>query len=146
MQVEIKIDKAYVNPKAVVITSEVTDEINNAVEYLSDSGQKVITGFKEERAVILDKSEIIRIYASSGKVYAETEDGEFILKMRIYETLEKLMAFGFVRISNSEIVNLKKIKSFDLSFTGTICITFQNGKTTWASRRYVSKIKQILGV
>ena len=52
----------------------------------------------------------------------------------------------FVRISNSEIVNLKKVKSLDLSFAGTICMELSNGDVSYVSRRYVSKIKKILGL
>ncbi|MDE5616672.1 MAG: LytTR family transcriptional regulator, partial [Clostridia bacterium] len=51
-----------------------------------------------------------------------------------------------VRISNSEIINLKFVKKFDLSFNGTICVLFSNGSVTYVSRRYVSKIKNTLGI
>ena len=52
----------------------------------------------------------------------------------------------FVRISNSEIVNLKKVRSIDLSFVGTICMEMTDGEVSYVSRRYVSKIKKILGL
>lgn len=59
---------------------------------------------------------------------------------------ERLNSNYFIRISNSEIINLKKVKNFDLSFTGTICVELMNGTTTYVSRRYVSKMKTILGI
>ena len=65
--------------------------------------------------------------------------------MRLYEIEEKLCSGNFVRISNSEIINLKKVKNFDLSFTGTILVRLSDGSTSYVSRRYVSKIKKILG-
>lgn len=34
----------------------------------------------------------------------------------------------------------------DLSFTGTICVRLSNGMTTYVSRRYVPKLKKILGI
>ena len=52
----------------------------------------------------------------------------------------------FVRISKSEIINLKAVKNFDLSFTGTISVEMKNGKISYVSRRFVAKIKKILGV
>lgn len=59
---------------------------------------------------------------------------------------ERLDRQKFVRISNSEIVNLKKVKAFDLSFAGTVCVEFMDGTVTYVSRRYVPKIKRILGI
>jgi len=51
-----------------------------------------------------------------------------------------------VRISNSEIINLRKVKAFDLSLAGTIQVSLLNGTVTYVSRRYVPKIKQVLGI
>ena len=70
--------------------------------------------------IMLEQADLIRVYAGSGKV--------------------------FVRISNSEIINLKKVRSFDLSFAGTICVELQGGATAYVSRRCVSKLKKMLGM
>lgn len=79
-------------------------------------------------------------------VYRKTVDGEYQLRLRLYELEERLDKDDFVRISNSEIINLKRVKGFDLSYTGTICVFFQNDTVTYVSRRYVKKIKQVLGI
>ena len=33
-----------------------------------------------------------------------------------------------------------------MSFTGTICVSLSNGAVTYVSRRYIAKIKQLLGL
>ena len=80
-----------------------------------------------------------------GKVIAAAEDGEYALRLRLYE-LEPRLRRDFVRISNSEIINLKKAKRFDLSMSGTICVSMSDGSVSYVSRRYVSKIKTVLGL
>ena len=89
---------------------------------------------------------MIRIYLNSGKVVAVTDKGEYILRLRLYEIEKLLLTDQFIRISNSEIINLKKVNNFDLSFTGTICVKLSNGVTTYVSRRYVPKLRKILGI
>ena len=86
------------------------------------------------------------MYSSDGKIIAVTDEGEFFLRQRLYEMEERLDSSRFVRISNSEIINLKKVKSFDMSFAGTICVSMSDSAVTYVSRRYVSKIKKILGI
>ena len=96
MQIEIKIDEKCKEPKIIVMTDKMTDEVNAIIKRLSDE--------------------------------------------------QPLDSKTFVRISSSDIINLKKVKSFDLSFVGTICITLSNGTVTYVSRRSVAKIKQLLGM
>ena len=79
-------------------------------------------------------------------MYAEAEGGTYLLRLRLYEAEQRLASRSFVRISNGEIINLKRIRGFDLSFVGTICVTLSNGTVTYVSRRYVSKIKQLFGI
>ena len=97
-------------------------------------------------ADLLEQEELYRVYAEEGKVFGVTQDGTYALRRRLYELEEQLDKKRFVRISNSEIVNLKQVKSFDLSFAGTICVALRDGTVTYVSRRYVSKIKQVLGI
>ena len=112
----------------------------------ADEQPQVIAGFREDVVEVLEPSEIYRVFAESGKVFAETNHGEYALRLRLYEAEQRLDSKTFVRISNSDIINLRKVKSFDLSFVGTICITLSNGTVTYVSRRSVAKIKQLLGM
>lgn len=146
MQVEIKIDDNCIEPKVIIITDKVTDEINDIINILSSKTPEVITGFYNDLAEILSPDDIIRIYAEDGKIFASVNSKEYILRQRLYELEEQLNKYSFVRISNSEIINLKKVRNFDLSLSGTICVTLSDGTATYVSRRYVSKIKKVLGL
>ena len=57
---------------------------------------------------------------------------------------ERLDSGMFVRISNSEIVNIEQIEKLDMSHAGTIKMYLKNQDETYVSRRYVSKIKEVL--
>ena len=146
MQIEIKIDDNCIEPKLIIITNKVNDEINDIIHMLQSKTPEVITGFYNDLAEILSPEDIIRIYAESGKTFASVNKKEYSLRQRLYELEEQLTKHSFVRISNSEIINLKKVRSFDLSLSGTIFVTLSDNTTTYVSRRYVSKIKQVLGL
>ena len=146
MQVEIKIDSTCEEPKIVILTDKITDEISALIKRISEETPQVISGFRNDTLEILEQSKILRIYASAGKIFATTTSGEYILRLRLYELEERLDKNQFVRISNSEIINLREVRSFDLSLTGTICVSLSDDTVTYVSRRYVKKIKQLLGI
>ena len=146
MKVDIRLDGGYDEPLAVIYTSEITDEVTEAIKRLKDTGNDIITGFNEDSAEIISPDDIYRVYAESQKVIAVTDKGMFRLRMRLYQVEERLAGRKFARISNSEIINLSKTANFDLSFAGTIQVKMKNGDTTFVSRRYVSEIKKILGI
>ena len=146
MKIEIKIDEGCKEPKIVILTDRVTEEINEIVKRLSGEQTRMLAGFKDGQATVLEPERIYRVYASNGKVYAEAEGGTYLLRLRLYEAEERLSDRSFVRISGGEGINLIKVRVFDLSFMGTICVSLSNGTVTYVSRRYVSKIKQLLGL
>ena len=146
MQIEIKIDKSRCEPRIIIETDQITDEIQEIISKLSNSSTRMLTGFRENTLEILNQQEILRIYAQSGKVLAATTSGEYTLRFRLYELEQRLDPTCFVRISNSEIINLKKVKGFDLNLAGSIRVTLTDGSVTYVSRRYISKIKQLLEI
>lgn len=146
MQLEVKIDSSYIEPKVIILTASMTEDVNIILNKLSDQAPQIISGSKDNKIEVIELEDLIRIYASSGKVFAVTHKGEYALRLRLYEIEERLPPHQFVRISNSEIINLKNVNNFDLSFTGTICVKLANGTITYVSRRYVSKLKKILGI
>ncbi len=146
MKVEVKIDSSCTEPKIIIMASSVTEEVNNVLKKLSEDTLQIISGSKDGKIKVLEQEDLIRIYASDKKIFAVTDKGEYVLRQRLYELEERLDTRWFVRISNSEIINLKKVSHFDLSITGTICVRLSDNTTTYVSRRYVSKIKKILGI
>ncbi len=146
MKIEVKIDKNCTETKVIIVAEKMTDEVSAIMQRLSKEPTLSLVGYDSDVAFFLDPTDIIRIYAAVGKVFAVTDKKEYVLRLRLYEVEEKLTGKGFVRISNSEIINIKKTKKFDLSRAGTICVSLSNGDVCFVSRRYVTKIKKTLGI
>lgn len=146
VKIELKIDEQCTGTKVIIVTDKLTEEISSLMKRLSEYPPLSIMGFDGDAVLPLDPTDIVRIYAAVGKVFAVTGKKEYVLRLRLYEAEERLNAKGFVRISNSEIINIKKAKKFDLSTVGTICVSLSNGDVSFVSRRYVAKIKKTLGI
>ncbi len=146
MKFEIKLDENCLETKVIIVTEKMTEEITELMQRISEETPQGIVGFDGDVVQILEQTDIFRIYAAVGKVFAVTDKKEFVLRLRLYEIEERLNNKGFVRISNSEIINIEKAKKFDLSTVGTICVSLSNGNVSFVSRRYVKKIKKTLGI
>lgn len=144
MQVEIKLDDSCTEPKIVIYTASMLEDVQTIVRMLTDSPLQILFGKQGEKIQPLIQDDLIRVYAADGKVFAVTNSGEYTLRQRLYELESRLPPSQFVRISNSEIINLKRVDHFDLNFAGTICVKLSDGSTTYVSRRYVSKLKKRL--
>lgn len=53
MQIEIKIDPLYDEPKVVVLTASMTEEVHSLVEKLSEKNPSVISGIRDGMITIL---------------------------------------------------------------------------------------------
>ena len=146
MKVNVEIDKSINEVEILIKTNEMNDTVNAVIQKLSEETPKLLVGFIGDEARVLDELDIIRVYSNEKKVFTVTKKEEYLMKVPLYEVMERLNQNNFVRISNTEIVNLKKVLAFDLNFVGTICIKLANGNISYVSRRYVKKIKQLLGI
>ena len=146
MDFEIKIDENYKVPKVLVYTDKVTEEVLRLKSFVLENSENLLIGFLDEKIKILKPAKIYRIYTEDSRVFAESLEGKYLVKKRIYQLEEMLKSKNFVRISNSELINLNLVDSFDLSYSGTISVTMKNKSRTFVSRRYVKKIKNTLGI
>jgi DNA-binding LytR/AlgR family response regulator len=146
MKIKLIIDKKYTEPEIHICNEEKNNEAERLAGIVAQAVNATITAYTENGVELLLCEAVIRIYTENQKIYAATESGTFRLHQRLFELEEILDGRRFVRISNSEIVNLRKIKRLDTSMTGTILMYLQNDITTFVSRRYVSKIKKVLGI
>ncbi|MCQ2433383.1 MAG: LytTR family transcriptional regulator [Clostridia bacterium] len=105
--------------------------------------EKISVRKNQESRSLLPYS-IVRIYSENKRVYVRTWDDTFEVRERLYVLETDLHDQGFVRISGSELVNIALIEKLDMSYAGTIKMYMNNGDQTYVSRRYVSRIKEVL--
>jgi DNA-binding LytR/AlgR family response regulator len=146
MDIEISINPEQKQPKVIIVTDSVTDEVCSIRDLLQNDFSDILNGYDPDGMIVrIRYSDILRIYTEQQRVYCETEFGCYLLHERLY-VLEEILGERFVRISNSEIVNIRRVIRLDARLSGTICVYLEKDIMTYASRRYVRKIKEKLGI
>ena len=147
MKVEIQIDPSLDEPVAVLRSPSPTEEVEAlAARLRGEAVPQPFTVYREREAARVSRSMVLRFYAEDKGVFCQTGKGTFTVRQRLYELEEQLAGTRFVRVSNSEIVNLDRVTGLDLTLAGTIKMTLEGGTVCWVSRRYVKKIKSALGL
>ena len=145
MKVEIQVDPELEEPLVVLRVPSPTEEVEQLARRLrGEAVPQPFTVYTEREAVRVSRSMVLRFYAEDKGVSCQTGKGTFAVRRRLYELEEELAGTRFVRVSNSEIVNLDRVAGLDLTLAGTIKMTLEGGTVCWVSRRYVKKIKQAL--
>ena len=149
MKVGINIDRSVEEVEVLITAQEQSRTVNALYKHIVEFDKKsleTLTAYKDDIAKIVNVADVFRIYTGNQKVYIQTHQGEYAIRYRLYELEAALDKKQFLRISNSEIVNIKKIRDIDLSIIGWICIRFEDNTQTYVSRRYIPKIKKSLGI
>ncbi len=145
MRIRAEIDSRYKELELHVCKDEMTEEVHSVLEQLHSFYDTPLTGTDEAgNRVILRPAEIFSFYSEGQKVIALDEKKRYTVPCTLYELEQDYEKLGFVRISRSELVNYRRIRSLDLSLTGTIRVTMKNGYETFSSRRNVSKLKELV--
>ena len=147
VDIEVMIDPEYLDPKVVIYTKEKTKQVENivyAVENVSDNDFPIVPAYGEEGLEFISQRDIVRVYTEGRKVILETSQASYTIKKSLSGIEEDLNKTRFVRISQSEIINIYKVKKFDINMAGTIGVEFENGSKSWTSRSCVKDIKNVL--
>lgn len=145
LKIDVTLDPALEELLVKVLSPGETEELAALLERLEE--RTPLTGFRDGSAVPLEAAEVLRFYGEDKEVRAQALGGEiYTVRLRLYELEERLDRKAFVRVSHSEIVNWKRVTALDLSLSGTIRVTLEGGVVTYVSRRYVKKIKEVLGI
>jgi len=146
MKVEIVVDKNLKEKEVIIKTPIIDQESLDIKEKILANELEVLSGIYDDKLEIISPDDIIRIYAKDKKVFTVTEKKTYLMKLPLYKIEDYLNGKNFVRISNSEIINLDKTKNFDFKYLGTISCEMDNGDICFVSRRAMKKVREILGV
>lgn len=144
MKIIFDIQEKYKEPEIHLCGREKNRELEGIRETLEKLLETGIRVYKGQETAMVVPAQIVRIYSENKKVYIRTDADCYEVRERLYTLEEDLKERGFVRISNSEIVNIRQIEKLDMSHAGTIKMYLGNGDETYVSRRYISKIKEVL--
>ena len=148
VDIDVVLDEKYIEPKVTIQTKEKNEQVENiiyAIENASGNDFPTIPAHSDEEWVeILSQRDIVRAYTQGRKVIVQTEMGKYTVRRTLSGLEEDLNPKRFLRISQSEIVNLNKVKCFDINIAGTIGIEFDGGGKSWVARSRVKAIKSLL--
>lgn len=143
MKLRILIDKQQ--EEKILIYAHKKTSLIEEIERLVEDSTLGFTGYDEDSQFMLNPADIHCFTVEDGRLYALTDSGKLLIKMRLYQVEEKLSS-NFVKINQSCIANVKKIARFDSSVTGTLRVIFKNGYEDYVSRRQIKSVKERLGL
>ncbi len=147
MKVNLSINNSAKDTVINIETNEITDEIMQLINMLENFEKLVkIIAIKNNKKYLLNIKEVVRFYALDKKVYLTYNNEDYVVKYYLYELEEKLDKNMFMRVSNSEIMNINYIESLDTSFSGSIKVKTKTGVITYVSRSYLKEFKKILNL
>lgn len=128
----------------VVIYAHEKSRLTREIEALIQAQTTELMGYCEGRIIKLRPENIYAVITEDGKVFAITDEGQLRLEYRLY-TVEEMLGAAFVKINQSCLGNVSKIRRFDATIGGALMVTFQNGYTDYVSRRQLKTVKERIG-
>lgn len=147
MKVRTNISSQYEDIEIIINAPERTNQLvnlENEISRLSLNQIEKIIGIKGNDLFIISVFDVIKFYSEEKNNYCKTSDGIFVIKEKLYFLEENLPSKNFIRISNSVIVNIDKVKCFNTNILGSILLKFDDNTEEYVSRRKVSNVMKFL--
>lgn len=145
MKIEIDIDEKY-NELAVQIKAP---KLNSDIEKMISLMRMIdmqLAVKKDDEIILLETKQILYFESVERNTFVYTKEDTYIIDLRLYELEQQLIDQGFIRISKTCILNLKKIQSLKADINRKIRVTLINGEQIIVSRNYANELRMRLGV
>lgn len=147
VDIKLIIDKEWPKLTVFIKNNECNEDVEGiiaAVQSYSEKKVPMIAAYFKGSLVMLPQRKIIRFFVDNRKVMVQTSERTYETKKALYEIEEVLDKKRFVRISQSETINIRRVKNFDFSAAGTIGVELENGESTWVARRRMKDLRALL--
>lgn len=147
IDIDVVLDEDYIEPKVTIQTREKTRQVEHiiqAIDYASDRDFPVVMAYADDKAILVSQRDVVRVFTHNKRVMLQTEEEVYLMKKSVSALEQILNPERFVRISQSEIINLYKVKCFDLTTRGSVGVEFEDGNKSWVSRNRLHAIRELL--
>lgn len=113
----------------------------SACQQAAGSGKLFL--YREGRAFVHGYDEVDWFEAGDGHVFAHVAGQTLEAKAKLYELAGAARPHGFVQIGKGVLVNVARVQSVEVEFSGNYLCTLRDGKTRLTiSRKYVKGFRQ----
>ena len=129
----------------VVIYLHEKNSISDEIERLVSLRDNILIGYMPDGITPISPSEVFCFITEESRVIALVGNERLRIKARLC-SLEEVLGADFVKINQSCIVNIKKIKKFGASIGGALLVELKNGYKDYVSRRQLKAVKERMGI
>ncbi len=145
MKIKYEVDDSLQDDEMIITVKQLSEKILEIERLLSSETVDSVIGISDKKFFPINTRFIERIYSENRKVYIYSK-GETYETRKTLSEFEVILSKQFVRISKSEIVNTKLIKSIESEFSGNFTLFFFSGSESILSRKYVKNLKSAIGL
>lgn len=146
MKITIETPRPGEEDEIIVRCTSLDDRLMNLICALKTEQDHKLTGYVDEKIVMLSPQNIFYFESVDNKVFAYTDKGVYEVHKKLYEIEAEYSYTDFLRISKSSIVNVSKIAYLKPIFNGRFEAKLKNNEKIIISRQYVLDLKQKLGI
>ncbi len=143
MDYKLIVDKE--KEESLILTVRERNELVEKIEEIIGLKNDILLGYKENEILRISPSDADCFFTDNNKIYAYVGKEKYQLKVRLYQ-LEEMLDSNFMKINRGCLVNVKKIRKFEMSFGGTISVVLTNGFSDYISRRELKNVKRRMGL
>ncbi len=147
VNIKVVIDEKYVDPMVEIYTKSETEQVGKiiyAIENVSMMSYPPVAAYENGALKLISQRDIYCIRTEGRDVVLDTRDNSYFVKGTLTKFEEELDNERFFRISQSEIINLYKVDTFDFNLAGTVGVLFDNGRKSYVARRCIRALREKL--
>lgn len=100
----------------------------------------------EGRLILLRQREIVRVEGAGRSIRVHTDDDEHLQRGSLTEAAERLDPKRFMRVHNSHIVNLERVREIQPHGHGDYRLLLDDGSVVPVSRNHGERLRERLGI
>ena len=145
MKIEIDIDEKYNDLLVQIKAPALTADIEKMISLMRMIDMQLAVK-KNDEIILLETNQILYFETVERNTFVYTKEDTYEIDLRLYEVEQQLIEQGFIRISKTCILNLKKVQSLKAAINRKIKVTLINGEQLIVSRNYADELRRRLGV
>lgn len=119
-------------------------QIESSLQFMTQVQATKLVGKTKQGEVKLKIDDILYIESFGNDIFAYTNTATIELPNKLYQLVEELEPFGFIRVGKSCIVNIAKVYAIKPHFNGKLTLTLDNQQVLEVNRTYVKLFKAYL--